>query len=305
MKIIVVLVSLMFSSIACKTKNTIVFDKIPPKDSISVYAFLREGKSYYTTDGKNLTLINNAYDLNISTTGKYLAYTDYYKSKGTNTSRRRIVILDLKTGSKSIINFPSEECYGPVWSNNDSLLAFRAMVNNRWSIVVSTKEKVVKVLGNNLDCSSLSWTADNRSIVTSNLDTVFIIDTSNIVTWKIPAKNLTRSVSSNINFIVVGDRQSLIFNAENYSAPSCDKKQYMVELPYAIFKYDIQDKKLTQLTPDGLFCGDYCISNNLLYFTANKNCSEQNNIYSMTLTGQNLKEFLVNASNIALPKLSK
>jgi hypothetical protein len=267
-----------------------------------------QGESYYyTLNRKQLLPVEGGHDLNISPDGWFLAYTEDYKNEKPNAaaSNRHIAILNLKTGAKKIINFPSQQCYGPVWNNDGSLLAFNGFINGKWNVVLSNKEKAIKTLRPEIDCYSISWTADNKSILTHNLDTLFIIDTFNTFKSKIAIKDIISpsNISSSTTFTLTPDNRYLIFNANNNHATFCTENEYHSENPYAIFKYDIRDKKLIELTPDDLFCGDYTIVDDLIYFTASPKCdNHQSNIYSISLTGQNLKQFLKNAKGITLTK---
>jgi len=303
---IIVFLTLLFCS--CKTKPKEVGYKPDTSNFSTNLAFSNQDKLYYyTTDKKQLSIIKDGYDANISPDGSYLAFTDYYKSKNPNAagSDRRIAILNLQTGLKNIIDYPSEQCYGPVWNKDGTQIAFSVIVNNKWNIGLSINNKVIKILRPEIDCHSISWTADNKSILTHNLDTLFIIDTSNIVKSKISIKDIINksNVSSSTTFTLTPDNRYLIFNASNDNATFCSENEYHSDNPYAIFKYDMQDKRLMKLTPNDLFCGNYTIVDDLIYFTASPKCSDhQSNVYSMSLTGQNIKQFLKNANSITLTK---
>ena len=302
----IIVLILLFCSCKTKPKENVY---IPDIANFSTnLAFSNQGKIYYyTIDKKQLSIINDGYDPNISPDGCYLAYTDYYKSENQNAagSNRRIAILNLKNGIKKIIAFPSEQCYGPVWSNDGTQLAFCVFVNGKWNIALSVNDKVIKILSPEFDCNSISWTADNKSILTHTLDTIFIIDTSNIIKSKIAITEISNSInrSSAVTFTMTTDNRYLIFNASNNNASFCTENEYHTDNPYAIFKYDLKGRKLTKLTPNDLFCGDYTVIDDLVYFSASPKCnSHQPNIYSISLTGQNIKEFLKNATGISLTK---
>lgn len=303
---IIVFLTLLFCS--CKSKTKEVVYKPDTSNFSTNLAFSNQDKLYYyTTDKKQLSIIKDGYDANISPDGSYLAFTDYYKSKNPNAagSDRRIAILNLQTGLKTIIDYPSEQCYGPVWNNDGTQLAFSVVVNNKWNIGLSVNDKVIKILRPEISCYSISWTADNKSILTHNLDTLFIIDTSSSIKSKIPIKDIisTSNVSSSTTFTLTPDNRYLIFNAGNNDATFCTENEYHSDNPDAIFKYDIQDKKLIKLTPDDLYCEDYTVVDGLIYFTASPKCSDhQRNIYSMSVKGQSIKLFLTNANGITLTK---
>ncbi|MFN5793405.1 MAG: TolB family protein [Bacteroidota bacterium] len=303
---IIVFLILFFCS--CKTKTKEIAYKPDITNFSTNLAFSNQDKLYYyTTEKKQLSIINNGYDANISPDGSYLAFTDYYKSKNPNAagSDRRVAILNLKTGLKKIIDYPSEQCYGPVWSKDGTQIAFSVIVNQKWNIGLSINDKFIKILRPEINCNSISWTADNKSILTHTLDTLYIIDTSNIIKSKIPIKDIISSsnISSSTTFTLTPDNRYFIFNASNIDATFCTENEYHSDNPYAIFKCDIQNKKLMKLTPDDLFCGNYTIVDDLIYFTASPKCSDhQRNIYSISLTGQNLKPFLKNANDITLSR---
>ena len=77
---IIVFLTLLFCS--CKTKPKEVGYKPDTSNFSTNLAFSNQDKLYYyTTDKKQLSIIKDGYDANISPDGSYLAFTDYYKSK--------------------------------------------------------------------------------------------------------------------------------------------------------------------------------------------------------------------------------
>lgn len=292
----------------CKAKTKEIVYKPNTTNFSTNLAFCNQDKLYYyIADKKKLSTINNGSDPDISPDGSLLGFTDNYKSQNPNAAgaNRRVAVLNLKTGLKKIIEYPSEQCYGPVWSYDGTQIAFRAFTDKKWNIVLSKNDKVTKILRPEIDCFSISWTADNKSILTHNLDTLFIIDTSNTIKSKISIKDIISksNVSSSTTFTLTPDNRYLIFNASNDDATFCTPNEYHADNPDAIFKYDTHDKKLMKLTPNDFFCGEYAIVDDLIYFTASLKCSKHEaNIYSMDLAGQNIKQFLKKANSITLTK---
>jgi Tol biopolymer transport system component len=305
-----ILVLLIFL-IACKSR-----EETDPQSDTAKYAMTLaysrgEYINYYSTKSNRHGTISNCYDPCISPDGLELAYTENYESDNPNAagSNRRIVVLNLETGEKRIIIYNSHQYYGPVWSNDGKKIAFNAFTNGVWNIVlVDTNLNNYRVLKpqSTSGYHTISWTSDDKEILTHNLDTLFIIDTSNIIREQFLVKDIinNRSKSSATVFNLTPDRKYLVFNADNNEASFCsDTNEFHDGLPNALYKYELYSKSLVKLTPDTLYCSDYEVSRDKIYFTASRKCNaRKRNIYTISLEGKNLKEFLKDGKSITVEK---
>ena len=89
------------------------------------------------------------------------------------------------------------------------------------------------------------------------------------------------SKSSADRFILSGDSKKIAFNNE-VNLPG------KIELPLAVFIYDIGNKKTTRLSPKGYEGFDLIISGNKVLFTGYKGNAYLPNIYSVDMDGSNL-----------------
>ena len=297
--------------IACKSRERTDLQSDTTKYSITLAYSRGEYIYYYSTKSNKHGTIFNCYDPCISPDGLELAYTENYESDNPNAagSNRRIVILNLETGNKRNIVYDSQEYYGPIWSNDGKKIAFNAFSNGVWNIVVvDTNLNNYRVLKPQSKKSyhTISWTTDDKEILTHNLDTLFIIDTSNLIREQLPVKDIInkRSKSSATVFHLTPDRKFLIFNADNNEASFCNNENEIHDgLPNALYKYDLDNKSLAKITPDTLYSSDYEISGETIYFAASPKCNaHKRGIYTISLNGKNLKEFIKNANNITVEK---
>lgn len=310
MKKFATILILTFGVISCEIKNKNDALQYDLKYFSTNIAFYNAGTIFYSTsDDKKISTILDCSDPNISPDGTELAFTESIKSKRPNAAAgdRQVSILNLKSKKKIRIPYNSEQVYGAVWSNDGKKIAIKIYEDSKWSIGIVENKKVVKILKSKSRESyhSISWASDNNTILTHSFDTLFFIDSLNYIRQKMSIKEITngKSVGSGSTFTLTKDNRFLIFNAMNFEATFCNENEYRANLPDAIFKYDIKLKKLTKLTPDELFCHDYQILEDKVYFSASQRCNRhQSNIYTMNLEGKEIKEILKNASNITIAK---
>ena len=305
-----IIITTFFFLYSCQTKTAKTTENDTASENTSRVAYFRAGNvHYYADDSSKISTIQNVTNPNFSPDGSELAYTESYDNdnKKAAADNRRIAVLNLNTNDKKIIKNNSPQCYGPVWSPDGSQLAFNVFDQDHWAIGVVDKSNTYRLIrpDSKTDYYGLSWTSDSKTILMHDFTTLFFIDTTNTVKRQLAIKEVTsdKSISSSTKFTLTDDNRFLIFNAENTNVSVCKEKNTPVYPVDALYKYDLQKKTITQLTPNDMYGYGYTIVNDIIYFSTTVKCgTNQPSIYTCDLSGKNINEFLKNATDVSVSK---
>ncbi|HEV7349781.1 hypothetical protein [Telluribacter sp.] len=245
----------------------------------------------FRAKSREFTPLARGMDPCLSPDGTRLAYTENRPN-----GDRGIRVINLKTKESVLLNVEGKNYYGPVWSPDNSRIAFSIFEKDRWHIGVISKDnqdfRIIST-GSTTDLFAPTWTFDGKKLVVHDLEQVYLYDLNGRIVKKYPAQQLAKdfSLSSSSHFILSPDEQYFLFNA---GVAEGDSTLLPME---AIFSYDLQTDLTTRLTPPGLFSSDpYLHPEGELYFSGSEKEDAPLNAYQMNIQTRQLTELLKNAS---------
>ncbi len=230
-------------------------------------------------DDKRVDSIIVGSDPALSADGKYVAYTDYSNDK------RHVTMLNLTSKQNTPVNISNDNNYGPVWSPDSKLLALSVFKNRNWYIGVVNKENsIFKYITDKLTRGAFSpaWTGDSKRLIVHDLDKIFMFDLDGNVLKTFSVREVAKnySVSSSTRFTLTPDEKNLIYSA------GVDEEGDFEEPPEAIFSYNIENKKITRLSPKGMFCADPVLTaNQEILFSGSQGVDQIWSIYKISMNG--------------------
>jgi TolB protein len=158
----------------------------------------------------------------ISPDGARVAFNTEGDAKNRPGPERHIAIADVATGKITVLpNIPSDNCFGPVWSSDDSQLAFYLMSENDWHIGIVKSDgsgfRFLKKAGPNRNSFwSMSWAPDDRSFFCQDLKYLyqFALDGQLIKQWDIEKLTGGCSMGSGNRIEVSPNGRHIIFDAD-------------------------------------------------------------------------------------------
>ena len=232
----------------------------------------------------------------ISSDGKKLAYTDFSNDK------RHVTIYNFTTKQKMPVNIPDDNNYGAVWSPDSYLLAFSVFKNRNWCIGVINKENsIFKYITEKLTRGAYSptWVSDSKRLIVHDLDKIYMFDLDGNILKTFNVEEVARnySVSSATKFILTSDEKNFIFSA------GVDEDGDFEEPPDAIFAYNIETKKITRISPKGIYSADPVLNaKNEILFSGSKSVDEPWSIYKVSLSGGKPELVVKNATAPSVKK---
>jgi TolB protein len=215
---------------------------------ITKIAFLR-GSIIYVKDmktGVEKRVGKGSYP-NISPDGTMITYSVDGVAPNKDMTRE-IRVADLNTGR--VTEFESLKhylCYGSVWSPDSKKLAFGLFKNSRWEAVVMNYQTrdwkiVTQKVNTSLGVSSTTWSADSNSVLTQDLDSIYILNLRGDLLKKLSVSDIVDDISyisSSTTYVLSVDGKSLIFDTDQLPD---DKRAPM------IWAYDLSTKKRKQIS---------------------------------------------------------
>jgi Tol biopolymer transport system component len=187
----------------------------------------------------------------ISADGTRVAYSvDGATPKGEMTRELRVV--DLATGH--VTEYQSLKpylCYNTVWSPDSSKIAFSLFKDSKWhAVVLDVKSGDWKILSEKVNTSfgvsSTTWFSDSKSILTQDLDNIYVISLRGGLQMKLSVSEVVDDisyVSSSTTYVLASGGNSIIFDTDQLP----DDKR-----PSMIWQYDMGSKTRKRLSPKTL-----------------------------------------------------
>lgn len=253
----------------------------------------KKGICVYSIAGKTEVLVTQGHDPCISPDGTKLAYTVYSKN-----GNRTIGIIDLTTKQKSLLHTNSYNCYGPVWSPDGDYIAYNVFDEQKanWSIaVINIADGLPRVITKKQEqCYSPAWSNDSKSVITQDLDDIFVFDLGGNIINKYKVTDVVKGMglSSTDRVLLSPEGRKMIYSCD-VDEPGYDGP------PSAAFVYDIDNKTSVRLSPKGYYATGVWLQGGKVLFTGGKIQSMVSNVYVVGLDGKNLKLLFANCSNIS------
>lgn len=180
-----------------------------------------------------------------------------FNTEDPKSPERHIAIADLATGKVTRIpNIPSDNCFGPIWSPDDSQIIFYIFTDSDWHLGIIKPDgsdfHYVRKSEKAHSFYSVAWAPDGRSFYCQDLDSLFRMTTEGTVQkkWALSKLFPHGSFNSGAKFSCSTDGNTLLMDVdmdENVSRKDWDGP------PPSIWSLDIPSEKATRLTAKGLF----------------------------------------------------
>jgi hypothetical protein len=265
------------------------------------YAYLnKKGICVYSiTEKKEYLISTTGQDPALSPDGTKLAYTDNGKN-----SDRFIVVIDLATKKKMILDTHNSNCYGAVWSTDGKMLAYNIFLGAKWAIAVINADNTgARILGKNTEgCYSPVWIPDSRIIMLQDGTNLKLVDLNGQVEKTVSLGTLDGGLpelkgmvgnASSDRFVLTPNQQQIIFCTGTNDPGESDGP------PDAVFIYDVASKKTLRLTHKGYSADEVALSGNTVLFTISKLKSSVFSISQVDIDGKNYKILFPGCSSVS------
>ena len=231
----------------------------------------------------------------ISPDGTRVAFNTEADSKTRPGPERHIAIADLAGAKVTVLkDIPSDNCFGPVWSPDESKLAFSIMADKAWHLGLVNADGSGFRFVKNAELKSEAfgapeWARDGKSIFCHDLDNIYQIDLDGNVLkkWELSKILTDASMNSNDRLSVSPDGKALLMDVDCGSEH--ERKNWDGPQP-AIEKFDLTGEKAVRVTgKDDFVWGPFWLSSDEFLCIMQKENENQPSIYRMSLNGKNAK----------------
>jgi TolB protein len=250
-------------------------------------------------DGTNAHKIVTGDDPAISPDGVRIAYTE--PGKG---SIRHIAVIEVSSGKKVIFrNLPSDNAYGPVWSQDGQRILFNIFTENHWRLgligVDGSAFQFVPVPPDvTQDLFSPAW-ADDNSIFAQDLTNIYQIDLNGkaLAQWKISDALPNADMNSNDRMARSDDGKSFLVDADLNEEGQIKSWEGP---PPAVFLFDISTGKAHKISPAKVYAWDpFWLDAGDYLFTSTID-GRHFGIYKASLSGGKPQLVVNNASSVTV-----
>jgi TolB protein len=141
----------------------------------------------------------------ISPDGTRVAFNTDEDSKTRPGPERHIAVADVASGKVTVLqDIPSDNCFGPVWSPDESKLAFSIMAEKNWHLGLVNADGSGFRFVKNAELKSEAfrapvWARDGKSIFCHDLDNIYQVDLDGSVLKKWELSKILTDASMNSN----------------------------------------------------------------------------------------------------------
>lgn len=281
MKLIITLL-ITFCSLTVMSQNkTYDFCFETGPESYSLYS-ASDGSIYEPFKGRS-----NVSDACLSSDKKQLIFI----KNNHKSSANRIIIMDLATKQKQVINPHCMYLNYPVLSPDSKFIAYNAWDDHKKKYlpaIIEVASGKHRIVNDTLDTwNRCSWSADSKSLIVNNQGVVLVINLKGKVNkmYRITDLIKTPTLSSIVDFKFTSDNKKIIFVAK------MNEHGFETDHPNVVFSHDMASNKTIRLSPVGLYCMDIALVNDKVFFTGSTGYGPAiTNIYSVESDGKNLKK---------------
>jgi TolB protein len=246
-------------------------------------AFARDSGIWVSDlQGASPRKIADGMDPSISPSGEKVAFT--FPGKG---SQRFIAVADISAGTKTLFKkVPSDNSFGPVWSQDGSLILFKIFLKNVWRFgLINADGTGFRFLDNSgkSDLWSPCWANDGQSIFCQDLNTIYRVNLEGKVLskWDITKIIPNASMNSGSQMSVSGDGRRLLIEAD--MGEDIEIKDWEGPPP-AIWILNLQTGAASRLTPTKMLASSPCwLNGSEILFDAPSATGKSSSIYRTTV----------------------
>jgi Tol biopolymer transport system component len=268
------------------------------------YAYMHKlGVYVYSAANKQQYLVSpRAENPAISPDGTSVSYT-----ANRSNGDRYIVVCNLATKKKTILDTHYNNCYGAVWSPDGKMLVYNAFLSDKWTLgVIKADNTGAKLLGTAAqDVNAPVWAPDGKSIIVHDSKDLKFIDLSGHIIRTINLAKLAGGLpdlkdiiggSSSDRFMLTADNSRIVFNSGTNETAGPDGP------PDAVFVYNIASGKTMRLSPKGYNAFDVTLSGNSVLFSISKFNAAVVNVGQEDLDGKNYKLLFAGCMSVSARK---
>lgn len=243
---------------------------------------LKANEEKFVTKGTNPDLSYN---------NKFIVYT-----KINEDYTRSIAIYDIDNKSNRILDeIASTQNMNPVWSKDGSKIIFNTLVGEKWEIaLINSDGSECKVLTNDIESEKGifvgSWFPNGKSLLGYDEKNIYRISTEAEILETISLNEIVgdNAYSSDLDIKVAP-------NERYFTLKVLSDKDYIegyVYPPTVLYLYDIKNKEMKRITPEGMTVSayNYYNSRTIIFsaLTTETIRNGQDKIYKIDMDGKNL-----------------
>jgi TolB protein len=289
---------LLFALVTLAIHSSLSVEPAAPQRRI---VFVRDSNIWTANlDGSKPRKLIRGTDPCISPDGQKVAFT--ISPAGGKEVVRHIAVLELSNGSTKVFKeTPSNNCFGPVWSPDGSLILFEIFVENHWRVGLLNGDgsgfRFFEMPFRDPGWWSINWAPDGKSIFCQDLEKICRFDLSGglVASWEIGKIIPKGDWDSSKRLSISDDGQSLLINANMDDEES--PKDWEGPPP-AIWLFDIPSGKATRLTPKKSYASDSCWLSRSEYLLVDATKNEKtSSIYQASFGGGTPRRLIKNAAD--------
>ena len=219
----------------------------------------------------------------LSPDGTKVAYTS-------SSNGRKVAVYSISTKKHLAINVGNHTSYAPVWSPDGNYLAFQTLIDGKcYTGLYSFLDHSFKLLTQKHEGYAPSWTSNGERLLVQDMNKLYIYERNGRPVKNYALSSITKdySVSSNTQFIITPDQESLVFVADYFDNAG---------MPVGVVcMYHFKTSKLTRLSPKGMSCrAELFLNNQNEVFFSGSNSEDVDDIYRVNLTTKKLTPVIRN-----------
>ena len=265
---------------------------------LKTFCFSRD-ESIYLRDLRTgaTRLIIKGHDPQLSPSGRFIAFT--VNIRGSNAPDRTVKVINLGTNQvKDFKSLDGHISYGALWSPDETQLALNTLIDGEWHVgLLNTSSGELNILTqglhNDVGAFLSSWLPDGKSILVSDLTSIYELGLDGTVGQKIAIEKLIDSsiISSSTKFSLSRDRRYLLFNT---TSPDDS----------AIYVYDFVKQALSRVTPETIAGAEpqWLPAEREILFASYRKIGRRNftfDVYKISVEGKNLVRLMRDASSVS------